>query len=75
MIILKQYLYVFNKKSNQINVSQNNNIIRKINVNKTDNINSDNLEKTPKKAPFIDKFTSKPLSDDDKNYFNFKSSG
>lgn len=74
MIILKQYLYMFNKKSNQINVSQNNDIIRRINVNQTDNINSNNLEKNPEKQSFIDKFTSKLLSCDGSNNFNFKTS-
>lgn len=39
---------MFNKKSNQINVSHNNDIIRRINVNQTDNINSNNLEKMNK---------------------------
>lgn len=72
MIILKQYLYILNKKSNQINVSQNNNIIRRINVNQTDNINSNNLTKNTEKQWFIDKFTSKWLSNDDTNNFNFK---
>ncbi|WP_338979146.1 type II CAAX endopeptidase family protein [Spiroplasma endosymbiont of Panzeria rudis] len=63
---------MFNKKSNQINVSHNNDIIRRINVNQTDNINSNNLEKNEQKQSFIDKFTSKSLSCDDTNNFNFK---
>lgn len=63
---------MFNKKSNQINVSQNNDIIRRINVNQTDNINSNNLEKNPEKQLLIDKFTSKSLSSDNTNNFNFK---
>lgn len=72
MIILAQYLNMFNKKSNQINVSHNNDIIRRINVNQTDNINSNNLEKNPKKQLLINKITSKPLSCNDNNNFNFK---
>lgn len=68
MIGLRQYLNIFNKKSNQINVSQNNDIIRRINVNQTDNINSNNLEK----QSWIDKFISKELSSDGTNNFNFK---
>lgn len=69
---MPQNLYGFNKKSNQINVSQNNNITRKINVNQTDKINGSNLQKTAKKTIFIDKFTSKPLTSDENYSFNFK---
>lgn len=63
---------MFNKKSNQINVSQNNNIIRRINVNQTDNINSNNFKKDAEKQSFINKLTSKLLSCDDTNNFDFK---
>ncbi|WP_375317202.1 CPBP family glutamic-type intramembrane protease [Spiroplasma endosymbiont of Virgichneumon dumeticola] len=69
---MKQSLYGFNKKSIQINVSQNNNITRKINVNETDKINEYNLQKTLKKVTFIDKFTSKALTSDENYSFNFK---
>lgn len=72
MISLRQYLHIFNKKSNQINVSQNNDIIRRINVNQTDNINSNNLEKKRQKKWLIDNLTSKTLSCDENNSFNFK---
>lgn len=72
MNFLQNSLYGFNKKSNQINVSQNNNITRKINVNQTDNINEKNLQKTEKKTSFIDKLTSKTLTNDESYSFNFK---
>lgn len=72
MKILLQSLFIFNKKSNQINVSQNNNIIRKINVNQTNDINLDNLSKNPKKILLNDKLNSKIVNNDQNNNFNFK---
>lgn len=72
------YLYMFNNKSSQlirfIIVSHNNNIIRRINVKKTNNINSNNFKKNEEKQSFINKFNSKSLSCDNTNNFNFKSS-